>query len=94
MHIKWLFLAGPCWQQPWVQRAAGQISGATLGERLEGNVPFPPSLFPSAKFVFLFLAVLQRVMNVGDLPSDKWHALAACLETIFPLCDESSISFQ
>lgn len=26
---------------------------------LEGNVSFPPSLSPSANFVFLFLAVLQ-----------------------------------
>lgn len=78
MHINQFFLAGSCWQQPWVQIASARISGATLGETLEGNVSFPPSLSPSANFVFLFLAVLQRVMNVGDLPSDKLHAIS-CL---------------
>lgn len=37
-----------------------------------------PSSSGSANSVFLFLAVLQRVMNVADLPSDKWHAIS-CL---------------
>lgn len=40
----------------------------------------PPIPLPSstATSVFLFLAALQRVMNVADLPSDKWHAIS-CL---------------
>lgn len=41
-------------------------------------LPCFPLSSGSANSVFLFLAVLQRVMNVADLPSDKWHAIS-CL---------------
>lgn len=41
-------------------------------------LPSFPLSSGSANSVFLFLAVLQRVMNVADLPSDKWHAIS-CL---------------